>query len=77
LERKIAELRKSVKNNPQLNEDIRKTREEILSLKRELNRTKRFTEVSSNKLAEGKTSIDSISASNLMRLDKELSKDRR
>lgn len=49
----------------------RRIREEILSIKREFNRTKRYTDIMNMKPAEGKNSLDTISAANLMRIDKE------
>ena len=49
----------------------------ILELKREINRTKQFTSIAWNKNIEGKNDLDSISASNLMRVDKELWKEKR
>lgn len=52
-------------------------REEILSIRRSFNRTKQYTEIASLKLAEGKNNLDSISAADLMRIDKEVSKDKR
>ena len=52
-------------------------REQILSLRRELNRAKQYTTISNNKLVEWKNNLDSISAANLMRLDKEASKEKR
>lgn len=52
-------------------------REQILSLRRELNRAKQFTSITENKLVEWKNNLDSISAANLMRLDKEVSKEKR
>jgi hypothetical protein len=58
-------------------EQKRQIREEILSIKRELNKAKQFTEISQNKLAEGKNELDAIPASNLMKIDKEVSKERR
>ena len=62
----------------ELNTDKRRSiREEILSIRRSFNRTKQFTEISTNKLSEGKNNLDSILASDLMRLDKEVSKERR
>jgi flagellum-specific peptidoglycan hydrolase FlgJ len=52
-------------------------REEILSIRRSFNRTKQYTEVASTKLAEGKNNLDDISAINLMKIDKEVSKEKR
>ncbi len=58
-------------------EEKKAIREQILSIKRELNRTKTYTELSrTNALAreksnDGKDSLDSLSASNLMRIDKD------
>ena len=80
LKLKLQELKKEVQvhpNNLQKLEEIRKTREELLSLQREFNRTKQYTTISNNRLAEWKTSLDSIDASSLMRIDKETSKDTR
>ena len=57
-------------------DEKRRIREEILSIKRELNRTKQYTNIMDSKHAEGKNNLDSISAANLMKIDKE-SKDRR
>lgn len=58
-------------------EEAARIRNEILGLKRELNRTKQFTSIAWNKNIEGKNDLDSISASNLMRVDKEVSKEKR
>ncbi len=55
----------------------RRIKDEILSIKREFNRSKQFWEVMLKKPAELKGSLDSISAADLMRLDKEVSKDKR
>ena len=52
-------------------------REQILSLRRELNRAKQYTTISNNKLVEWKNNLDSIDASSLMRIDTETSKDTR
>ena len=80
LKLKLQELKKEIQvhpNNLQKLEEIRKTREELLSLQREFNRTKQYTTISNNRLAEWKTSLDNIDASSLMRIDKETSKDTR
>ncbi len=80
LERRLSELKKEIANNPKevtKIEEIRKTKEQILALRREINRTKRFTEISDNKLAEGQSSLDTISAANLMKMDKEVSMEKR
>ncbi len=61
-------LQEQLKNNPGNKEGIRN---QILSLKRELNRTKQYTTIANSRLAEWKNSIDTISASDLMKLDKE------
>ena len=58
-------------------EEAARIRNEILGLKRELNRTKQFTSIAWNKNIEGKNDLDSISARNLMRVDKEVSKEKR
>jgi flagellum-specific peptidoglycan hydrolase FlgJ len=50
----------------------KKIREEILSINRSVNRTKQYTQIAWEKLAEWKNSLNDISAANLMRLDKEL-----
>lgn len=55
----------------------RAIREEILSIRRSFNRTKQFTEIATYKLSEGKNNLDSIPASDLMRIDKEASKEKR
>jgi len=47
-------------------------RDEILSIRRSVNRTKQYTEIYWNKLIEWKNSLDDISAADLMRIDKEL-----
>ena len=55
LKLKLQELKKEVQvhpNNLQKLEEIRKTREELLSLQREFNRTKQYTTISNNRLAE-------------------------
>jgi hypothetical protein len=52
-------------------------RSEILSIRRAFNRTKQYTEIANNKLAEGKNNLDDISAVNLLKIDKEISKERR
>ena len=52
-------------------EQKRRIREEILSIKREFNRSKQYGNVMNMKLAEGKNSLDAISAWDLMRIDKE------
>lgn len=52
-------------------------REQILSLRRELNQAKQFTSISESKLVEWKNNLDSISAADLMRLDREVSKEKR
>ncbi len=52
-------------------------REEILSIRRSFNRTKQYAEIASLKLAEGKNNLDSILASDLMKIDKEIWKDKR
>ena len=52
-------------------------RGEIHSIRRSFNRTKQYTDVASLKLAEGKNNLDSISAADLMKIDKEVSKDKR
>jgi flagellum-specific peptidoglycan hydrolase FlgJ len=52
-------------------------REEILSIRRSFNRTRQYAEIASLKLAEGKNNLDSISAADLMKIDKEISKDKR
>lgn len=52
-------------------EQKRRIREEILSIKREFNRTKQYTSIMTTKPAEGKNSLDAISAADLMRIDKE------
>ncbi|GAB0175010.1 MAG: hypothetical protein HHAS10_08890 [Candidatus Altimarinota bacterium] len=80
LTKKLQELKKDIQsqpNNPQKLEEIRKTREELLALQREFQRNKKYTEVANHKLAEGKNSLDSIDANNLMRIDRELSKEAR
>lgn len=74
LERRLSELKKEIANNPKevtKIEEIRKTKEQILALRREINRTKRFTEISDNKLIEGKLNIDTVSAANLLKINKE------
>ncbi len=58
-------------------EQRKKIKEEILGIKRELNRSKQFGEVTLKKPAEWKNSLDTISASNLLRLDKEVSTEKR
>jgi flagellum-specific peptidoglycan hydrolase FlgJ len=58
-------------------EDRIRIRSEILAIKRSYNRTKQFTEISGNKLAEWKNNLDNISAADLMRIDKELWKEKR
>lgn len=58
-------------------EDRARIRSEILAIKRSYNRTKQFTEISGNKLAEWKNNLDNISAADLMRIDKEVSKEKR
>ena len=55
LKLKLQELKKEIQvhpNNLQKLEEIRKTREELLSLQREFNRTKQYTTISNNRLAE-------------------------
>lgn len=47
-------------------------RDEILSIGRSVNRTKQYTQITWEKLAEWKNSLDDISAADLMRIDKEL-----
>ncbi len=58
-------------------EQRKRIKEEILAIKREFNRSKQFGEVLNKKPAEWKNNLDSISAADLMRLDKEVSKDKR
>lgn len=80
LTKKLQELKREVQlqpNNPQKIEEIRKTREELLALQREFQRSKKFIEISNHKLAEWKNSLDLIDANNLMRIDKEFSKETR
>ena len=50
----------------------KKIREEILSINRSVNRTKQYTQIAGEKLAEWKNTLDDISAADLMRIDKEL-----
>ncbi len=52
-------------------------KDEILAIKREFNRSKQFGIVMEKKPAEWKNNLDSVSAADLMRLDKEVSKERR
>lgn len=58
-------------------EDRIRIRSEILAIKRSYNRTKQFNEISGSKLAEWKNNLDNISATNLMKIDKEVSKEKR
>ena len=59
-----------LEKNPKDPENIR-IREEIRSLKRELNRAKQFTSIKESEILKGKESLDAISAADLMKLDKE------
>lgn len=52
-------------------------KDEILAIKREFNRSKQFGIVMEKKPAEWKNNLDSVSAADLMRLDKEVSKEKR
>jgi Phage tail lysozyme len=80
LTKRLQELKKEVQthpNNPQKLEEIRKTREELLSLQREFQRAKQYTRLSKEQIPEGRSTLDSIDASALLRIDKELSKETR
>jgi flagellum-specific peptidoglycan hydrolase FlgJ len=46
-------------------------RRQILELRRELNRTQQFTSIANNKISEWKESLDKLSASDLMKIDKQ------
>lgn len=67
---KLQELEKQLKEAKENNQK-REIRMQILQLRRELNRTKQFTEISENTLVEWKTSLDDIKASDLLKVDKE------
>ena len=73
----IDRLKSELEAKKENKEEAARIRNEILGLKRELNRTKQFTTIAGNKNIEKKNDLDSISASNLMRVDKEVSKEKR
>lgn len=81
LSARLNELKTEIQRNPnkkgEFMAEINSTRERLLWLSREFNRAKQYTEISGNKLAEWRNNLDSISAADLMRLDKEVSKERR
>lgn len=55
LTKRLQELKREVQsqpNNPQKLEEIRKTREELLSLQREFQRAKQFTRLSKEQIPE-------------------------
>ena len=58
-------------------EQSKRIKAEILAIKREFNRSKQFEVVFNKKPTEWKNSLDTISAADLMHLDKEVSKDKR
>lgn len=69
---KVSALQKKLESNPK-NPESQQIRNEIASLKRELNRVKQLASISkeaSRKLSEGKN-MDSLSPADLMKIDKE------
>ncbi len=77
---KLEVLRLEMKRNPEnisKLEELHKTRDELLQLRREVNRTKRYTEISWKELSNWAVDLDNIPASNLMRIDRDNKTERR
>lgn len=70
LSARLSELERELNN---VTENGRKweIRWQILGLRRELNRSKQFTSIANNKNIDGAWSLDDITASNLLKIDKE------
>lgn len=75
LERKLTSLKEEVKSNPakkaEKEEEIRRTREELMILKQVMNKTKQFTKITSHELAKWANELEDIAWEKLMRIDKE------